>query len=112
MADLAQPTAQFKTQDDLPSEVTVALVQLCSEETEPTADRIERALSLATQAAQSADLVVLPELWLAGAFDVQASGRLAQPLEGPLVQQFQELATRHQTWIHMGSIAESEARFT
>lgn len=112
MADLAQPTAQFKTQDDLPSEVTVALVQLCSDETELTADRIERALSLATQAAQSADLVVLPELWLAGAFDVQASGRLAQPLEGPLVQQFQELAARHQTCIHMGSIAESEARFT
>ncbi|MEI7888587.1 MAG: carbon-nitrogen family hydrolase [Actinomycetes bacterium] len=112
MADLAQPTSQSKTQDDLPSEVTVALVQLCSEETEPTADRIERALSLATQAARSADLVVLPELWLAGAFDVQASGRLAQAIQGPLVQQFQELAARHQTWIHMGSIAEREAGHT
>jgi len=112
MADLAQPTSQSKTQDDLPSEVAVALVQLCSEETEPTADRIERALSLATQAARSADLVVLPELWLAGAFDVQASGRLAQAIQGPLVQQFQELAARHQTWIHMGSIAEREAGHT
>jgi predicted amidohydrolase len=73
---------------------------------------VERALALSSRAASSAEFVILPELWLAGAFDVQGSGRLAQAIQGPLVQQFQELAARSQTWIHMGSIAEREDGLT
>ena len=95
-----------------PATVSVALVQLASVEDEPPQDRLERALALSSRAASSAGFVILPELWLAGAFDVHGSGRLAQPLDGPLVQQFQELAARSQTWIHMGSIAEREDGLT
>jgi predicted amidohydrolase len=91
---------------------TVALVQLCCDETELPQDRVERALVLAAQSTDTADLVVLPELWLAGAFDVHGSERLAQALDGPLVQEFQKLAASTQTWIHMGSIAEREAGLT
>ena len=95
-----------------PATVKVALVQLASEEDEPPQDRVQRALALAAHAASSAGFVVLPELWLAGPFDVHGSGRLAQAIQGPLVQQFQDLAASSQTWIHMGSIAEREAGLT
>jgi predicted amidohydrolase len=92
--------------------IDVALVQLASEESEPPEERIVRALDLCGQAARSADVVVLPELWLAGAFDVPGSGRLAQPVNGHLVEQFRSLAREASTWIHAGSIPEQDGPLT
>ena len=92
--------------------VRVALVQLSSEQAEPPSERHVRALELARSAATDADLVVLPELWLAGAFDVPGSGALAEPLDGALVDSFRDLARSTATWVHLGSVAERNGDHT
>jgi predicted amidohydrolase len=85
---------------------TVALVQLRSDDDEPADGRIDRALRLTRDATERADLVVLPELWVSGAFDVTAAGRLAEPIDGRLVGRFRHLAEEHSTWIHLGAVPE------
>jgi len=92
--------------------VQVALVQLSSDQSEPPAERHERALGLTRSATATADLVVLPELWLAGAFDVTGSGSLAEELGGALVESFREVARSSSTWVHLGSIAERSGEHT
>jgi len=86
--------------------VNVALLQLNSDASEPAAERVPRALELTRLATAGADLVVLPEMWVAGAFDVYGSKDLAQGLSGPLVNSFRGLAADTNTWLHMGSFAE------
>ena len=86
--------------------VRVALVQLDCTTSEPVAHRITRALSLVEAAAADADLVMLPELWHVGAFDVDAAREHAQGIDGPLVQALGGLAAEHRIWLHGGSICE------
>ncbi len=91
--------------------VRLALVQLAQDTaTEAPAVRVDRALELTRQACGDGDartdMVVLPELWLAGAFDIHACREVAEPLDGPLVERFQAVAADTGTWIHMGSIPE------
>ena len=50
------------------------------------ADRVTRGLALADAAAQSADMVVLPELWHVGAFNNDALRPNAEPRDGNLVR--------------------------
>ncbi|MFZ4669419.1 MAG: carbon-nitrogen family hydrolase [Microthrixaceae bacterium] len=92
--------------------VRVALVQLSSEQSEPPPERRERALELTRTATSDAELVVLPELWLAGAFDVAGSGALAAALDGDLVDSFREVARTTATWVHLGSVAERNGEHT
>lgn len=91
---------------------TVALVQLRSDDTEPVEARIDRAVELTRDATERADLVVLPELWVSGAFDVAAAGRLAEPIDGELVEGFRRLAAEHSTWIHLGAVPERSGERT
>ncbi len=87
--------------------VNLALVQLAQDiATETAAARVDRAIGLTEDACTAADFVVLPELWLPGAFDIQACRELAQPLTGPLVESFQAIAASSSTWLHMGSFPE------
>lgn len=86
--------------------VRVALLQLDVSDTESVADRVARVLELAEEAAGGADLLLLPELWHVGAFDVEAARRHAEPLDGPLLGALADVARRTGTWIHGGSIAE------
>jgi predicted amidohydrolase len=86
--------------------VQVALVQLNCSTRESVADRVTRGLAMADTAAQSADLVILPELWHVGAFDVDAAREHAQPLDGPLVSALGGIARQRKTWIHGGSFSE------
>jgi predicted amidohydrolase len=89
---------------------SVALVQLAQDTaTEPPAARVDRAIDLTRAACAGADLVVLPELWLAGAFDIHASQEYAEPLDGPLVAAFSDIAAQERTWLHMGSFPERDA---
>lgn len=89
---------------------SVALVQLAQDTaTEPPAARVDRAIDLTRAACAGADLVVLPELWLAGAFDIHASKEYAEPLDGPLVAAFSDIAAQERTWLHMGSFPERDA---
>ena len=86
--------------------VNVGLVQLAVDSNEAVADRISRGLWMADQAAQAADVVVLPELWPAGAFDLEASVEHAEPINGPLVKALSKIASKQNVWLHGGSFVE------
>ena len=89
--------------------VRVALVQLAVNATESVPARIERALALTRASAGESDLVILPELWPTGAFDLRLGIEHAQPLNGPLVGQLSQLAASTGTYIHGGSFVEVDA---
>ncbi|MFN8170964.1 MAG: nitrilase-related carbon-nitrogen hydrolase [Candidatus Nanopelagicales bacterium] len=89
--------------------VRVALVQLDCSTSEAVAHRVTRTLALVEKAAADADMVVLPELWHVGAFDVDAARQHAQPLDGPLVAALGALAAEHGIWLHGGSFCEVDA---
>lgn len=84
----------------------VALIQLRCDSAEPAAERAARALSMVREAAQRADLVVLPELWSTCAFDLPAARVGAQPIDGEIVTSLSTLAAELGIWIHGGSLAE------
>jgi predicted amidohydrolase len=86
--------------------VRVALVQLDVSSDEPVAHRITRTLGLIDEVAQDSDMVVLPELWHVGAFDINAAREHAQPIDGPLVTALGTLAKERGVWLHGGSFAE------
>ena len=96
---MSVPTAMSGT-------VWVALLQLRCDGSEPVAERVGRALAWTREVAADADLVVLPELWHVGAFDIEAARKHAEPLDGPLVSALAEVARSTRTWIHGGSFAE------
>ncbi|MBI1378003.1 MAG: carbon-nitrogen family hydrolase [Frankiales bacterium] len=83
----------------------VALVQLDSSDTEPVADRVERAAAL-VEGLSGVELAVLPELWTVGAFDLAAAREHAEPLDGPVVTRMREAARRAGIWLHAGSYPE------
>lgn len=56
-----------------------------------------------------ADIVMLPELWLTGAFAVESSLGAAQPFDGPFVEFARSLAADHGIWLHAGSFLERSA---
>lgn len=84
----------------------VALVQLDVSSSEPVHERVTRTLALVDEAARDCDLLVLPELWHVGAFDIVAAQEHAQPIDGPLVTALSGLAREHGIWLHGGSLAE------
>lgn len=86
--------------------VRVALVQLDVSSDEPVHERVTRTLALVDDAARDCDLLVLPELWHVGAFDIVAAREHAQPIDGPLVTALSSLARERGIWLHGGSIAE------
>ena len=86
--------------------VTVALIQLDCSSTEPVESRIARAHRMIGEAAAKAELVVLPELWHCGAFDIDAARTNAEPIDGPLVTALAAAAKEHGIWLHGGSFAE------
>lgn len=62
----------------------IAAIQLRVDDAEPPGPRIERALSLLSEQ-RGADLVVLPELWLPGAFAISGYRASASALPGKVV---------------------------
>jgi len=90
----------------------VALVQLDVSDSEPVAARIDRAAAL-VEGLSDVDIVVLPELWHVGAFNLDGAREHAEPLDGPLVSRMRAAARTAGTWLHMGSFAElvGEHRF-
>lgn len=86
--------------------VTVALIQLDCSSSEPVESRIARAHRMIGEAAAKAELVVLPELWHCGAFDIDAARANAEPIDGPLVTGLAAAAKEHGIWLHGGSFAE------
>lgn len=67
---------------------------------------VEKALRLAREAALGADLVVLPEnLSYLGPDEGKLSA--AEPIPGPTIERFQDVARSNGTWILCGSIPET-----
>lgn len=87
-------------------DVGVALIQLECTSAVPSYQRVPHALHLVGEAAEGADLVVLPELWNSGAFDIDGAREHAQPLDGPLVTELAAAARQHGVWLHGGSFTE------
>ena len=87
--------------------VRVTLVQLPVNGTDSPGDRL---LMVKQQVAQAADggaeLVVLPEIWTTGAFDIDRGLPQAEPLAGPTTTALSALAAEHCIWLHGGSFLE------
>lgn len=83
------------------------LVQLRMNPNEGVEQRVERVSGLLAQQS-GADLIVLPELWLQGAFDMERFDATAQSLEGAAVKMVCDQASRLGVWIHGGSIITRE----
>ena len=89
--------------------ITVGLIQLeCSDKESPQA-RTARALDLTNETAGDVDVVVLPELWQAGAFNMEATKDCATTIDSHVINEFRKIAVRHGAWIHAGSFAEQSA---
>ena len=54
-----------------------------------------------------ADMVVLPELWVPGAFNLTVARDVAAPLSSPVMDRIRSLAAAASTWVHAGSFAEA-----
>lgn len=60
-----------------------------------------------TALADGADFVVLPELWIHGAWDVAVWDGTGETLDGPTITALAELAATHNTPIYGGSVLET-----
>jgi len=89
--------------------VRVSLIQVDCSDSEHPDDRIARVLEDTADACAHADMVVLPELWHAGAFAIDVARQHQQPMEGPLVSGMRAVAADTNTWVYAGSFAESLA---
>jgi predicted amidohydrolase len=85
----------------------VAILQVKVDATEPVNDRIAQVLHATEQTADQADLVILPELWPTGAFDLALGVEHAQAINGPLATALGRIAATTGTWIHGGSFVEA-----
>lgn len=88
--------------------VRTTVIQLDCSDSESAQNRVDRVLGMIDQLATNSDLVLLPELWNAGAFNLDASRALAQPIDGPLPTALSAKARQHSLWIHGGSFCESD----
>ena len=84
----------------------VALLQLESDAREDAEARIDRVLGKLADVAPDADLAVLPELWIPGAFNLPLARDVAAPLANPVTDRIREIAATSNTWIHAGSYSE------
>ncbi|MFB7332102.1 nitrilase-related carbon-nitrogen hydrolase [Streptomyces adustus] len=85
-----------------------SLVQLSVDASDTADERRRRAASL-VRARTGDDLVVLPELWAAGAWSYDRWEHEAEGLDGPTAQAMSAAARRAGVWLHAGSIVERDA---
>jgi len=93
----------------VPDVVHVELWQVRSDVGEEPAARTQRILTQLRDRREQLTpptVIVLPELWQAGAFATAAVLAHAEPLTGPTVAALSEAAVARGCWLHAGSIAE------
>lgn len=85
-----------------------ALLQIASPDDESIDARRQRvdAMVLGESGLDAADLLVLPELWGAGAFNYRAFADSAEPLDGPTLALARSWARARQLYVHAGSFVE------
>lgn len=86
----------------------VAAIQLRVDDSEPAASRVGRAVSL-VRAQAGADLVVLPELWVPGAFGYRGYAASAAELPGPAVSAIADAAREIDAHVVAGTFIEDDA---
>lgn len=86
--------------------VTVAAVQLRVDDAEAVPDRLARASELVLGLSPVPDLVVMPELWGVGAFNLERIERHAEPFAGSFVERMAQVAHRLGVTLHAGSFPE------
>jgi predicted amidohydrolase len=85
--------------------VRIAAIQLRIDDGEPQAERVERAAAL-VRAQRGADLVVLPELWVPGAFGYRGYETSAATLPGPAIGEIAAAARAIDAHVLAGTVIE------
>ena len=83
----------------------IAALQLRIDDTESQHARIARVVAL-VRAQRGADLVVLPELWVPGAFAYSGYEESAGPVPGPLTAQMSDAAREIGAHVLLGTVIE------
>lgn len=85
----------------------ISAVQLCVDGNESADSRIAAVQDwVGLEAKAGADLVMLPEMWLAGYFGFDTYEGSAEALDGPVVEMLSSLAARNHVHLCAGSIVE------
>lgn len=84
-----------------------SLIQLSVDDPDSADERRRRAASL-VRARAGDDLVVLPELWAAGAWAYDRWGQDAEGIDGPTAEAMSAAAREAGVWLHAGSIVERD----
>ena len=88
----------------------IAMLQVASPDDEGFDARRSRVDQMvrSEDALAHADLLVLPELWVAGAFRYDQFEAAAEPFEGPTLDVARSWASLHSLHVHVGSFVEHE----
>jgi predicted amidohydrolase len=94
------------------STAQVTLIQVNSADFESPQSRYQRVIDQISEVAQGEidkkpDLIILPELWHGGAFNIDKSVSLATTFPGPISDDICDIAATHGVWIHAGSFIET-----
>ncbi|MGW3663019.1 carbon-nitrogen family hydrolase [Streptomyces sp. NPDC005141] len=84
-----------------------SLIQLSVDSSDSADERRHRAASL-VRGRTGDDLVVLPELWAAGAWSYDRWDHDAEGLDGPTAEAMSAAARQAGVWLHAGSIVERD----
>ncbi len=93
----------------------VSLMQISSDDSESAQQRYQRVIKELSDIAnptnsdsleKKPDLIMLPELWHGGAFNIDQSVSLATTFPGPISDDICDIASTYGVWIHAGSFIE------
>lgn len=87
----------------------LGIAQIRVEGGSPQANKRRAFDAIEETAANGADLIVLPELWRVGYFAADSYADVAEPLDGPLLNDIATLATSRNVHVLAGSIIEALA---
>ncbi|MCH9816695.1 MAG: carbon-nitrogen family hydrolase [Actinomycetia bacterium] len=85
------------------------MLQVDTTDTVAPDSRLQDVLQALAAPPPGVDMVVLPELWLPGAFNAANFADLAEPVDGPLSVALGQAAAATGVWLHAGSIVEVDA---
>jgi predicted amidohydrolase len=91
------------------AQIKVACIQLSATRPASKSDRLKHALSMMNDP-DSADLILLPELWAIGYFQFDRYVREAESLVGPTYEAVARMARELRTYILAGSIVERDSQ--
>jgi predicted amidohydrolase len=94
------------------STAQVSLLQVKTDDSESPQARYQRVIDQLSAIAEGSDgkkpdLIILPEFWHGGAFNIEQSVSLATTFPGPISDDICDIASTHGVWIHAGSFVEN-----